>query len=186
VTLHTPTLSDAALRTLENGLQDLAQREAFGDRRLAAAEPAGIAVAAPHDVYSLGLEPLAEGRGLEAAQWVSRRCLVLDGDRPIAAAELPDPDGSQGFATTEGRFAEATAQAIRAAEETPGEYELRLLRVPALYLMALWLKDRDGEDDVLVPLDPAPAELQPNERYSELQLLERLRDRARSRLEFDG
>jgi hypothetical protein len=186
MTLHTPTLSDAALRTLEQGLGELAQRQGFEDRRLAAAAPAALAVAAPHDVYSLGLEDLAAGRGLEAAEWVSRRCLILDGDHPIAAAELPDPDGANGFTTTEGRFAATTATAIQGAEDAPGEYELRLLRIPALYLMALWLKDRNGTDDVLVPLDPAPAELQPNERYSDQQLLERLRDRARSRLEFDG
>jgi hypothetical protein len=186
MTLHTPTLSEAALRTLEQGLGELAQRRGFEDRRLAGAAPSALAVAAPHDVYALGLEDLASGRGLEAAEWVSRRCLILDGDHPIAAAELPDPDGANGFTTTEGRFAEATATAIQGAEDAPGEYELRLLRISALYLMALWLSNREGGEDVLVPLDPAPTDLQPNERYSEQQLLERLRNTARSRLEFDG
>lgn len=33
-------------------------------------------------------------------------------------------------------------------------YELRLLRIPALYVMALWL--HSPTDDLLVPLEPSP------------------------------
>jgi hypothetical protein len=186
MTLHTPELSDSARRRLETGLTGLAQRPGFEDRLLAAAAPSQLAVAAPHDVYVLGLQALADGHGLERAEWVSRRVLVLDGDRPIAAAELDDPDGQGGLTTTEGRFAAATAGAVEQAEAWPGEYELRLLRIPALYLMALWLKDRDGSDDLLVPLEPAPAGLEAGRRHRPDELLERLRDQARSRLEFDG
>ena len=189
MTLHTPTLSDSALRTIRDGLGRLASRPEYADRQLAKADRARLAVSLPHDVYAMGLDAIAEGKGLDAAEPVGRRCLVMEGDRPVAAAELADAEGEGDLTTTEGPFTEATARTVREVEAWPqiaeGEYDLRLLRVPALYLMALWLKDRDGSADMLVPLDPAPSGLEAGARYEEGDLLDRLARRARERLEFD-
>ena len=41
-----------------------------------------------------------------------------------------------------------------------GKVEARVIRIPALYVMALWLKDLEGDKDVIVPMAPAPP-LQP-------------------------
>jgi hypothetical protein len=189
MTLHTPTLSESALRTIQDRLDGLASRPEYADRLLARADRARLAVALPHDVYAMGLDAIADGRGLDAARRVGRRCLVMEGDRPVAAAELSDPDGEGDLTTTEGPFTDATARTVREVEAWPqvadGEYDLRLLRVPALYLMALWLKDRDGSQDLLIPLDPAPSGLEAGARYEEGDLLERLKRRARERLEFE-
>jgi hypothetical protein len=191
MTLHTPTLSESALRTIQDGLDRLASRPEYGDRLLAQADTARLAVSLPHDVYTLGLEAIAEGRGLDAAEPVGRRCLVMEDERPVAAAELRDQgaEGEGELTTTEGPFTEATARTVQEVEGWPevaeGEYDLRLLRVPALYLMALWLKDRDGSADLLVPLDPAPSGLESGARYEEGELLDRLQRRARERLEFE-
>jgi hypothetical protein len=40
-----------------------------------------------------------------------------------------------------------------------GTYEQRLLHVPALYVMALWLHEPTGAADLLVPLAPSPRDL---------------------------
>jgi hypothetical protein len=64
-----------------------------------------------------------------------------------------------------------------------GEYDLRVLRLPALYLMALWLKDRDGHADLLVPLDPPPTGIEAGRGYAADELLGELRERARSLLD---
>jgi hypothetical protein len=189
MTLHTPTMPESALRKIQEGLGRLAGRPEYGDRLLARADAAQLAVSLPHDVYTVGLEAIADGRGLDAAEPVGRRCLVMDGDRPVAAAELGDPEGEGELTTTEGPFTEATARTVQEVEAWPqvadGEYDLRLLRVPALYLMALWLKDREGSSDLLVPLDPAPSGLEAGARYDEGDLLDRLKRRARERLRFE-
>jgi len=65
-----------------------------------------------------------------------------------------------------------TAKAIEAAEHLPeveaGNYELAVLRVPALYVIALWLKGTGAKppDDIFIPLEPAPTGLTGGERVS--------------------
>ncbi|MGH3927490.1 MAG: triple tyrosine motif-containing protein, partial [Pseudonocardiaceae bacterium] len=66
-----------------------------------------------------------------------------------------------------------------------GDYEVRLLRIPALYFVALWLKDEKGRDDILIPLDPAPAPFEPGRSYRPDEVLAELAASARTRLEFD-
>ena len=187
MTLHTPELSASALRAIQDGVDRLASRPEYRDRALGGADPASLEAAVPHDVYTLGLEAVAGGKGLDAAEPVGRRVLVMEGDRAVAAAELADPDGGGGFSATEGPYTEATARAVAEVEAWPvvagGEYELRVLRLPALYLMALWLKDRDGDGDLVVPLDPAPTGIEAGHGYSAGELLGELRERARLQLE---
>ena len=53
-----------------------------------------------------------------------------------------------------------TATAIAAAQALPqvglGSFELRLLRIPALYVMALWLHTPAAIGELLLPLAPTP------------------------------
>jgi hypothetical protein len=183
VTLRPATLSVSALETIREGVARLAGRPEYRDRALGRVE--SLDVAAPHDVYSLGLDALVAGKGLEAAEPVARRVLIMRAADTVATAELDDREGGE-LSATEGPFAEATASAIARVESWPtvveGNYELRLLRLPALYFMALWLKDESGNDHVIVPLDPAPAGLDARRGYAEDELLGELRERARSRL----
>lgn len=64
----------------------------------------------------------------------------------------------------------STAAALRAAETLgpvqEGTFELRLLRVPALYLVALWRHASAG-DDLFMPLDPAPAPFEARRAYTD-------------------
>ena len=67
--------------------------------------------------------------------------------------------------TNEGSFVQSAAAALAELEAWPqvksGKFALGLLRVPALHVLALWLRDEDHKDggDLLVPLAPAPAPL---------------------------
>lgn len=131
-----------------------------------------LELAHPHQVFNLGLDDLTAGRGLAAARPVGWRYLVHDGGNAVAAAEtVPSgPGDSHVFsAFNEGGFVGSTAEAIRAAEQLPetqqGDFELRLLHVPALHVMALWLhtaKDGGGQEatpgDLLIPLAPSPVQ----------------------------
>jgi hypothetical protein len=187
VTLHTPGLPEPALRAIQEGVDRLAGRPEYGDRALGGADPAALEAAVPHDVYTLGLDAIAGGKGLGSAEPVGRRVLVMEGARAVAAAELTDPEAGEGFSATEGPYTETTARAVREVEAWPvvadGDYDLRVLRLPALYLMALWLKDRDGDADLLVPLDPAPTGIEAGRGYASGELLGELRERAQSLLD---
>jgi hypothetical protein len=186
MTLRVPESPAKTVDAIQRHLSDLAGRAEFQHRALSGARLGDLALAAPHDVYTLGLDAIARGARLTDAEPVGRRFLVMDEDRAVAAAEVADEEGS-GFQANEGRFVRATAEAIRRAEADPeladGRYELRLLRIPALYLMALWLSDDDGRGDRVIPLEPAPQPLQAGESYVPEELLALLRGPARRRLE---
>ena len=64
--------------------------------------------------------------------------------------------------------------------------EARIVRIPALYVMALWLKDLDGDDDVVVPMAPAPPYLEANRPYTEQKFLKALAGPAKERATFSN
>lgn len=116
----------------------------------------------PHPVYHLGLEELVRGGGLDQATLVGWRYLLEAGGRRVLgfAETSPDVGGGVEFrALNTGGFGQATRDAVEAAEQLTfverDEFEIRLLRVPALSLTALWLASPTAED-ALIPLPPAP------------------------------
>jgi len=173
VTLRPAEPSPEIVQAVRSHLSELAARPQFQERRLAQAEPSRLELAVPHDVYTLGLDELSAGASLWDAQVVGQRFLVVDGDTPVSSAEVTP--GGGGFQANEGPFVAATLAAIEEAERDPdltdGRYELRVLRIPALYLMALWLKDDDGDGDLVIPLAPAPEPLEPKRRYQPDELM---------------
>jgi hypothetical protein len=75
------------------------------------------------------------------------------------------PDGWAFSHFFEGPYVTSTERALRQAETLTQPYQPRLLSVPGLYMLTLWLHgdtDSDGADgdpaatDLLVPLAPAP------------------------------
>jgi hypothetical protein len=140
----------------------------------------------PHQVFTLGLADLVAGRGLEAAKPSAWRYLVREGDTVRASAEAVLTGRSDEYsfsAFNEGGFVPATAHAIQAARALPavsqGSFELRLLNVPGLYLMALWLHEADGTGDLLIPLAPSPVEIPKGRPVPAARLLEELASKAR-------
>jgi hypothetical protein len=189
MTLRFATATPESVEAVRSHLSELAGRTAFPDRALSRADLTGLALAAPHDVYAVGLDDVVEGATLDAARMVGRRFLVLDGSKAIASVEVADRDARSGFQANEGPYVEATAVAIARAEEDPdlvdGDYEVRLLRIPALYFTGLWLKsDREGSD-VVIPLDLAPAHIAPGQIHAPAELLSTLAEHARRVSAFD-
>jgi hypothetical protein len=147
----------------------------------------------PHPVYVATLDDLAAGKLLGAAKRMSWRYLLVQGESAVAEAEL-----SVGHARgktlaflglTHGPFSEATVEALHAAEALPevasADYELRLLKVPAVYLVALWLHRK--AEDILIPMGKPPGGLKENKPYSEAQVIAALRETAVRTKEFqDG
>ncbi len=152
----------AGIDRIRSELQELFAEPELLQGPLGAAGLERLVLAAPHHVFTVGLQDLVE-RGLEAATATSVRHLILDGGQPVASVEL-DLDGSFNH-VNEGPFVAGTAAAMLAAEAMAevqaGSFELRVLRISALHVMALWLKDVAGSNDVLVPLSPGPVRLEP-------------------------
>ncbi len=151
-----------------------------------------INLASAHPVHNVGLDALAARRPLAEASRTGWRYLVDSGGAPVASTEVSVDAAGQPTAfaqVNEGPFVAATARALDQVERRPevagGDYEIRLLKVPALYVVTLWLKDLNGDRDLVVPLDPAPPYLEPGRIYTETEFLETLAEPARQRLEFD-
>ncbi|GHA84267.1 hypothetical protein ACIQRS_30625 [Streptomyces termitum] len=125
---------------------------------------------------------LSAAPGQPRTRLVGWRFLIRCGDRAVAAAEtVPDPDGGWAFSHFfEGPYVTATERALAQAEALPGAYQPRLLSVPELYMLTLWLRPEPGADgaepdadaaDVLVPLAPAPPGIAAHRPYRAADLL---------------
>ncbi|WP_370410682.1 hypothetical protein [Streptomyces fradiae] len=132
------------------------------------------AAAAPGVVGATGPRPPRT----HLAGW---RFLVRHGDRAIAAADtMLTPDGWAFSHFFEGPYVAATERALIQAEALVTPYQPRLLSVPELYMLTLWLHtdtDADGAstapgpEDLLVPLAPAPPGIAPHRPYRVADLL---------------
>lgn len=181
--LHLPTPPPGGLELVRSTLTGLLPTPSPSARALTVGDEAAaghdLTAAAPHLVYFVGLDDVAQGRIILAAQPTCWRYVLLGGDEARAAAQLIVGDDGQvaGFSHVErGPFVQSTVAAVALAEQIEatrgGDYELRLLSVPSLYLVALWM--HGVQDDLLVPLAPAPGGVETEGVYTEEQLFSAL------------
>lgn len=122
-------------------------------------------------VHVLGLDQLAKGADLKKTP-VKLWTHLLHGEAgpaPIAEADLDAKN--HGFAAlTEGEPITALGRRIRALESESlkggDDYDLAMIRVPALSLTAVWLKGRGGAPDVVIPNESPQSPLTAGKRYS--------------------
>lgn len=182
--LDIPAPPQAAVNAVRSTFQAFTER-GFRSPALRAADPAGLSLTQPHQVFTLGADDLVAGRGLEAAKPSRWRYLVRSGDRVIAAASAlaTGPGDAHDFShISEGPFVASTADALALLANDPrmasGTFELRLLQVPALHTMAVWLHPASGDGDLLVPLAPSPVTVPTGQPVPAAQLLTELAQRA--------
>ena len=116
----------------------------------------------PYPVYDLELNDLAKGKSLDSANLTVWRYLLVQGNEIVQAAEIAQPSAIGGRsifnALTKG-YAKEMEDAFHKVDHLPeleqGNYEIRAIRVPSLYLFALWLKDLLGKNDRFVVVKPA-------------------------------
>jgi hypothetical protein len=139
----------------------------------------------PHRIYTGGLDAVLE-RGMDGAAFTGWRYLVADRGRIVASAELAGNTGEAPLLNG-GPYVASTAAAIDDLEQLPevrvSDFELRLLKVPALYVVAAWLV---GEQRLVVPLAPTPSFVESGRPYSENQFVEALREPAQRVLASEG
>jgi hypothetical protein len=160
--LHVPPAPAPALRSVLTALgSPTAVREARTPSLRAAQGPATPELPLP--VHVLDEITAAGASATRLAGW---RFLIRCGDRAVAAAETRlTPDGWAFSHFFEGPYITSTERALRQAETMKQPYQARLLSVPGLYMLTLWLHGdctADGATghpaatDLLVPLAPAP------------------------------
>ncbi|WFB06296.1 hypothetical protein LRS74_03965 [Streptomyces sp. LX-29] len=116
------------------------------------------------------------------------RFLIRGGGRAVAAAEaVPTADGWAFSHFCEGPYVTSTEQALSQAESLPALHQPRLLFLPELYMLTLWLhaepateptvepeQGRPAPADLLVPLAPAPPGIAAHRALRVAELLPRL------------
>jgi len=167
-----------------------ALQRAIGGLRLPAIETAkagSLQMALGHPVYDMSAADVVAGRRLDAAVLTAWRQLIEHEGVPSATVELPAGAPSDRFTVVNGPFVAGLAAAVTRAAELPhvgseGSFELRVLRVSALYAELLWLSSRsEAHHDVLLPIAPAPPPLDPGKTYDADDALAALRETAAHR-----
>lgn len=160
----------AAYEAVQSVVSHLAGKSSFRTPALRRAEPKKLALSTPHQIAVLRVDRLREANAFRLAlEFRGWRFLILDGDRVIASTDAvaSQRGGFEFGQVNEGPFNGSMEQAIRKAEELPAvqksHFEPVVVLVPALYIVALWLRSPQEENDIILPLAPAPSELQPFE-----------------------
>ncbi|MFE5211487.1 hypothetical protein [Streptomyces sp. NPDC056600] len=160
--LHVPPAPPAALRTV---LAALGTPAAVRDPRTPSLRGAQgpLNPELPLPVHVLDRITADGTPVVRLAGW---RFLIRSGDHAVAAAETLET--AEGWAFShffEGPYVMSTERALRQAEEAGQPYQPRLLSVPGLYMLTLWLHADPEADaaaglpdalDLLIPLAPAP------------------------------
>jgi hypothetical protein len=160
--LHVPPAPAPALRTVLTALgSPTVVREARTPSLRAAQGP--VTAELPLPVHVLDRITPA---GASTSRLTGWRFLIRSGDRAVAAAETKlTPDGWAFSHFFEGPYIASTERALYQAEAMKQPYQVRLLSVPELYMLTLWLhgditadgaEGHPAETDLLVPLAPAP------------------------------
>ncbi|MFF0723875.1 hypothetical protein [Streptomyces sp. NPDC004134] len=156
-----------------------------GTRALAPASgsPADATDALPVHV----LDEVGAAAGTPHAALTGWRFHLAAEGRVVAAAEARiTPDGWAFSHFSEGPYVASTQRALRQAESLPTLLQPRLLSVPELYMVTLWLRadatapaESGTVDpaDLLVPLAPAPPGIRAHRAVRAGDLLPALRDR---------
>ncbi|MER5747769.1 MULTISPECIES: hypothetical protein [unclassified Streptomyces] len=112
------------------------------------------------------LERIGPNVPAPATRLTGWRFLIRDAERAVAAADtMITADGWTFSHFFEGPYIASTELALRQAETVAPRYQPRLLSIPELYMLTLWLHGDAEADaaagelapaDLLVPLAPAP------------------------------
>ncbi|MEU6477151.1 hypothetical protein ABZ858_09710 [Streptomyces sp. NPDC047017] len=160
--LHVPPAPAPALRSVLTALGSAtAVREARIPALHSAQGPATPELPLPVHVLDR-ITP----EGVSATRLAGWRFQIRRGESAVAAAETRlTPDGWVFSHFFEGPYVASTERALRQAESLPQPYQPRLLSLPGLYMLTLWLHGDLTDDgagghpaatDLLVPLAPAP------------------------------
>ncbi len=176
--LHVPPAPAPALRSV---LAALGSPAAVRAARTPSLRNATGPLVPDHPLPVHLLDPAPTAAGMPRARLTGWRFLIRGtADGVVAAAEtMITPDGWAFSYFCEGPYLASTERALLQAETLPAPYQPRLLSIPGLYMVCLWLHGEitDGDTaqpapaDVLIPLAPAPPGIAAHRPYRVADLL---------------
>ncbi|MEA2414921.1 MAG: hypothetical protein QOI58_1578 [Thermoanaerobaculia bacterium] len=150
-----------------------------------------IEIARPQPIYTAGLTDVLSGDLLGNVRLTSWQFLVLRARQPFGSGEVDVERGVGGTETLVyggfhlGPYARSVVGTLHIAEGLPPvierDYEVRILRIPTVFLYCVWLHS-EGHDDLLLPCKPAPTPLVENNVLEPATIAAALRDLAAYRL----
>ncbi|MFG3498914.1 hypothetical protein [Streptomyces sp. NPDC047928] len=164
--LHVSQAPPPALRTVLVALDSpVAVRETRTPALRSVQGPLSPELPLPVHVLAVG-DPLLGSADVPRTRLTGWRFMIRGGELSIAAADtMLTPDGWSFSHFSEGPYIASTERALRQAEASQTGWQPRLLSVPELYMLTLWLHGDTEADpasgapapaDVLIPLAPAP------------------------------
>lgn len=174
-------------------VQDLASQRQLTVAPLANISPTSIRLDSGHPVYNLGLQDVVGNKkpsevSVNAWRFIVRAAPAAE---PAAAETLTvGPSGQAEFSSVNaGPFVGGTEAAFAALTRDPalaqGDWEARLLRIPALYLFAIWVHSKQNGEDRFRPVQPAPSFVDPNRTYTWAEFQAAIKPAAQQKLETD-
>lgn len=153
----------------------------------APAPASGLQVMEPYAIYSIPLDDIVL-KGLDAAELIGWRYLIVSGQNVTQAAEIFTKRGGaprlNALTTSHARQMEDVfAKAEALPQVAKADYEIRSLRVPALYVTALWLKDLQGNADLFLMVPHVFPPFDAQKVYDRLDFLADLKSAAVKRLQ---
>jgi hypothetical protein len=128
-------------------------------------------------VYILSVKDIMAGGGLDKAipvSWIKTK-RYENNPALIHSVEVGKDKNdnpvhiSTGDGPFEKSFFETFQTLLKDKEGANDDYELRLLKIHELYIIAIWLKK--GDENIIVPLEPAPNYLVAGKIYSEADFI---------------
>lgn len=124
-------------------------------------------IGAPLSVYLISGDKALSDDDLSTAELIGWKYPIVGGDSIGLAFLLITPEGVKFAGISHGplpnRLLEAAILADEHLKSLGGEFELRLLEIPALHIFALWLCGAEGKNEFISLIDgqsPASSKLQ--------------------------
>jgi hypothetical protein len=161
---------NAAIASVQQSMTERAAGRSFATSSLRNADINTLAYSMPHRVDYLPLGAIRRGNNLrQVTRPAGWRFLIHGQGEAIAAARvvMSEAEKYELGELSEGPFVSGTEKVIRDAENLEqvrnGHFEAVLLIAPDIHVAALWLQDRVGDADIVLPIPPTSSMLVPNQ-----------------------
>ncbi len=179
-------MPDNALKALKKGLKIAPEKK---HARMLRVKKKDMQENTPHKVYVLDLDEIISGEAFKHPKHVSWRYITEDSMIEVQCGEKEDQyeftEINQGDHIKD--IIEKLKIMAKHARIKKADYEVSVVMVPALYVMALWLQGEGENEDVVIPVGPPHPHLSrhPSTIFSPAQFVEILTEAAKQRLAFD-